>query len=796
MFNNYIKIGLRNLRKNRMLSILNLVGLTIGLACIMSLMFSVYAYYTADDALDNQEDLYYLKTEMTNGDISPQTPYPLLDEIIRVSPDVVAATHIIGWNSPWLQYGEKEFQENANYVSTDFLKVYTLPFKYGKPETALQKKYSIVLTDEVSQRFFGAGNPVGKTFLADDSVSLTVTGVLKPISSYSSLRLGVLMPIELLKDDKNFMERIGTSWYDRSTMAVVRLNRTTDIAKFEKLVMGIVADKYVDPSNIKRVKAEPYVNIREEFAPMAIIIIKGSIGTAIFVLLIVLVNLLNLNASIMYGRTKEVAIRKVLGGGKKSVLIQFFVENGILIFTSLLIAGVLFATVLFDEINKIFGTNYGKIALNPEENYPIIFYYLGLAFIITLMVSILPSIRFVVLPITTAIKGKIDATKGNFVMRNSFITFQFALAILFICVAIILNNQIGFMKNSALGYNEKNVIVGKLNLEYKNKEAAESYFNIISDKLKANPYVVSFSTSQMVPSGYRFNYNTHYDPDTKKEVRIRWAYSDAEYLKTFEIPLVMGRDFNEKLDATEDGSVIINRKAMKALGWQNIDNKRLVGKGETEKAYKVIGVMEDFHYQDMQAGIEPMLHFYGGKRSIGRNSYLSLRIMEGQEKNVLASLESDFEKIATRKAFFYEALSNRISAQYALISGILKIVNFVAFMTIFISCLGMFGLISLMAKRRVKEIGIRKVLGAGVIKIVMLLSKDFIVLVLLAAVVAFPLAWWLMKSWLDSFAYSIDIAWWMLGLGGLIAFVVTGLTVGIQAMKAANANPVKSLQTE
>ncbi len=794
MLKNHIKLGLRNLRKNKLLSILNLIGLTVGLACIMSLMFSVYAYYTADSALEHQEELYYLKTLTVNGDGYPQTPYPLLDEIARSSPDVVAATHNQSWNAPWLAYNENEFQEKANYVDADFFKVFTFPLKYGNSETALQKKYSIVLTEVASQRFFGAENPIGKTLIADDSLSLTVTGVLEPISSYSALRLGVLMTTDLLKDNPEFGKT--TDWYDTSSTGFLRLNPTADKAKLEKLIMEVVVENYADPSNIKIIKIHPYAKIIEDYAPMAITIVKGSIGTAIFVLLIVLVNLLNLNTSIMYGRTKEVAIRKILGGGKKSVLAQFFIENGILVFTSLLIAGLFFITVLFPELNKAFGSSYGEISLNPEQNYPIVFYYLGLGLFVTLIVSILPALRFIALPISTAIKGKIDSLKSNFFVRNTFITLQFALAILFICVAIILNSQIGFMKNAPLGFNEKNTVTATLNLEYKNKEAAESSFSTILDKLKANPYVESFSTSRMIPSDYIFNYNTFYDSNTKKEVRIRWAHADAEYLKTYEIPIVMGRDFNENLNATEENSVIINRKTMKALGWQSIDNKRLIGKGNSEMEYTVVGVMEDFHYQNMQAGIEPLVHFYAGKRGLGNNRFLSLRITDGQEKNVLASLENDFKKIPTRKEFVYEEVSTKISAQYTLIAGMLKIVNFVAFMTIMISCLGMFGLISLIAKSRVKEIGIRKVLGAGVAKIIVLLSKDFIVLVLIAAIIAFPLTWWLMNSWLGSFAYSIDITWWMFALGGFIALLVTALTVGIQAIKAANANPVKSLRTE
>jgi len=794
MFKNYIKIAFRNLWKNRLLSVLNLIGLTVGLACIMTLMFAVYAYHSADTAIENQENLYYLKTHTVIGHSYPQTPYPLLSEIVNSSTDVVAATHNQTWNAPWFTYNDIEFQEGVNYVDTKFFKVFTLPFKYGNPQTALTEKYSIVLTEQASQRFFGENNPVGKTLIANDSLSFTITGVLERLSSYSTLRIGVLMPTAILEDNVGFKE--AANWDNTFGTDFLRLRPNADIIKLEKDIMALVAKNYINPLEVKEIKVVKYVNILEDYAPMGVGIMKGAIATAIFILLVVLVNLLNLNTSVMYGRTKEVALHKILGGGKKSVMLQFCMENGLLVFTSLFIALLVFVSILLPELNETFGSNFGQIYLKPKKDYPILLYFILLGFVITLVVGVLPTLRYVALPISTAIKGKVDSLKSNFLARNTFITIQFALAIIFICAAVILNSQINYMQNSPLGFNEKNMTVARIDLEYKDKETAASNFKTIMEKLKANPYIESFSTSRMVPSDYIGNHALYYDAETKKKVRMRWAHADAKYLETFKIPLVSGRGFNEDLNATESNSVIINKRTMQAFGWENIENKIMISTGGDETEYKVVGVMEDFHYQDMQRGIEPLAHFYAGKQGLGNNRYLSLRITAGQEKSVLQSLENEFKKIPTRIDFKHEELTTKISAQYSLIEGILKIVNYVAFMTILISCLGLFGLISLIAKKRVKEIGIRKVLGAGVAKIIILLSKDFMLLIVLAACIAIPLIWMLMKMWLDSFAYSIEIKWWMLALGGFIALLITMLTVGIRALKAAIANPVKSLRTE
>ena len=448
------------------------------------------------------------------------------------------------------------------------------------------------------------------------------------------------------------------------------------------------------------------------------------------------------------------------------------------------------------RLNDTFGPEFGRISFDVVKDFPVIVGIVVVGLLATLMVGIFPTLRFIKVPISLGIKGKIEQIKSNFLLRNSFIILQFTIAILFICIAVILNQQIGFMKNADLGFERSNVLVGSIDLDYKDLDAAKSSFNAMLNELEANPYVKSVSTSQAIPSDYYFNYTPYYDPETKTDVRFRRSYADDSYFETLEIPIVMGRNFDQNRDNPEEYPVIINEAAMKAFGWTSIEGRRLKYKTSKDEGHPIIGVVKDFHYQDLQNSIEPLVHIYRDKNALESHRYLTVKVAEGQEKQVSTIITSTFNSISSRRSYEQLNLNDKVSAQYQLIEGILQSVNITAILTIFISCLGMFGLISFLAKRKVKEIGIRKVLGAGVAKIVMLLSKDYIILVGIAAIIAFPIAWYLMNAWLGTFAYSISIQWWMFALAGFIAFIITSFTLGLQAVKSALANPVKSLRTE
>jgi putative ABC transport system permease protein len=602
------------------------------------------------------------------------------------------------------------------------------------------------------------------------------------------------MPTVLLEDNPNFAVR--SHWNESSTLSYLKLSSTANIAAFESRIKDLVNKNYVNPELIASVKLMPFAGMRTDSIPVVDIIISGCIGASVFILLIVLINLLNLNASTMYRRTKDITVRKILGGSKKHIIVQFCIENGILVFASIFISVMLFLGFLLPKMNDIFGADFGKISFSVANDYPVILFAVALGVLVTLIVGVLPTLRFISVSIPTGIKGRIDSFKSNFLVRNSFIVLQFSIAIFFICVAIILNSQVGFMKNAPLGFNKENVIVGTIDLEFKNEALASSKFNTLLNKLDSNPYVKSYAVSQAVPSEYSFHYTQFYNPENDTEMRTRYTNTADDYLKTLEIPLVMGRGFDKNLDKANSNSVIINRTAMKVLGWDSIEGKRLKSKNSTSSGFSVVGVMEDFHYQDMQNKVEPLIHFYENKEALASQRFLSVRVVEGHEKSVQEFIASEFGNINSRRAYEQSLLTDKVSAQYQLIEGMLKTVNVVALLTIFISCLGMFGLISFMAKRRIKEIGIRKVLGAGIVKIIVLLSKDYILLVGIAMIIAFPLAWYAMNAWLMDFAYSVSLQWWMFVLSGLIGLLITSFTVGIQAVKSATVNPVKSLKTE
>jgi putative ABC transport system permease protein len=270
---------------------------------------------------------------------------------------------------------------------------------------------------------------------------------------------------------------------------------------------------------------------------------------------------------------------------------------------------------------------------------------------------------------------------------------------------------------------------------------------------------------------------------------------DAGFTNTFQIPVLAGRNFDESLSATEKNNVLVNETAVKAFGWTNPVGKQIRGNGSAD-IYTVIGVMADFHYDDLQQPIEPLLHGFSGRAGLADNRYLSIRVDDKHMGQVADQVEKSFKNISSRRPFSYHLMNELVDQQYDLLGGILKITNYVAMLTVGIACMGIFGLVALFAQRRLKEVGIRKVLGASVTSITALLSKDFIRLVTVAVVIASPIAWWLTARWLQNFAYRVEVQWWMFALAGLMAIVIAIITVSVQAIKAAVANPVTSLRAE
>ena len=794
MIKNYFKTAFRQLWKNKNFTFINLAGLVLGLSSVMVLSVMVYQYLTFDTVHQNKERMFYLKSLNKDGSEYAQTTYPLLYEALKTCPEIEAGTHLQSWYAPWLKNNDKEIQESNNqFVDSGFFNVFSFLLKYGNAATALKQKYNVVLSEEAAQKLFGNENPVGKTISADDTVQLTVSAVMMHIASNNSIKPDVLLSTELLKDIPGFVQ--NADWYNGFAENYLMLRPGANIKKLEAQLNQLVQLNYVKERRNDKIKVISFSKLPSEgMGTVGNAILSGSIGTAIFILLIVIVNLINLNAGNMFNRAREVAVKQMIGSSKRSIIFQFCLENGIIVFASMLLAFVFFYYLLLPQINQIFGSQFGEMELNITKDYPVVIAFIIIGLVVVLAAGAYPALHLTALKVSDTVKGKLSTGNKKNYTRNIFITIQFVLSISLVYTTIILSRQMNHMKAATLGFNKDDVAIVNLDLAYKDTKSAEARFDAILNSLRSNSNVKSVSTNAVIPTAYWQNFNQYTDIISEKEINLRHVGADAGYFSTYEIPIIEGRSFRNVPDSNELNNVMINRAAMNAYGWVSAVGKQIKSKGGNE-VFTVIGVTENFNYRKLTENIEPLLHWYSGKQSIN-NNYLSLLIAKGKSKEVLAQLQTNFKSIPSRRGFSYEFMSDRVDAQYKLLDGILKMTKYVAGLTIFIACMGMFGLITLFARQRIKEIGVRKVLGATVTDIVGLLSKNFLLLVLLAAIIAAPLAWLLMNGWLQNFAYRIKIEWWMLALGAIGTLIIAFVTVGFQAVKAAVANPVKSLRTE
>jgi putative ABC transport system permease protein len=550
--------------------------------------------------------------------------------------------------------------------------------------------------------------------------------------------------------------------------------------------------------------------VQNESGNLTMAIVKGQVGTILFILLVIVANLINLNAAMLLNRQQEMAIRKMMGSSRVNVMLQFALENAMVVFTALVLAFLLFTDLLLPAMNNILRDNFGAIALHIRHDYPLvgIFVLAGLAII--LLAGSWPVLHFGSLRPMDAIKGRITgAGNGNgqtYVTRNMFITLQFVLATVFIGISVILNSQIRHMRSAALGFDQGQVLVASLNLSYRDPDAATARYDVLLNDLRNNPGVAGFATSWNIPTSYDENFNTFYDPATNRSVSMRQAVIDDGLLPTYRIPMAEGRNFDPHIDKRIGNSgsggssgsggdpVILNRSAVTQLGWTQAVGRQLRVHGNNS-VYTVIGVTDDYHYGNLTQNIDPVIHLYNGPQRLGTR-YLSVRILPGHEAAVLQQLTTAFAAMPSRRPFATEWLEHRIDQQYSLLEGILRATNYIAVLTVFIAAMGLFGLIALYTRQRVREVGIRKVLGADMGAIVWLLSRNFMVLVGIALVIAAPIAWLVMHNWLQDFAYRVDIRWWMLAGAGGIVLVITLVTVGWHAVRSAMANPADSLRTE
>ncbi len=792
MLRNHIKIAFRNLWKNRLFTSINLLGMSIGMACVVVLVLFVQKCLTFDEFHENSDRIYYIQTK-SNDQKSNHTVYPILDQLLKDYPEIETGTHIQNWYRPWIHYGTKDVQESTVFVDSTFFQVFSFPLKYGNATTALKGRNALVLSEKIAQNLFGDIDPVGKTVMIDDTLPFKVSGVMAQIPSNSSQQFDVLMPAELLYNYKEFKE--SADWYNTFASVFILLKKGTDKNALEAKFPHLVKTHFSPESQKQTLHLNAFKNFIHDQNPTFKGLIYSAIAIAVFLLLIISINLINLTMASALPRVKEVAVRQVVGASKRLILRQFWVESGLVMLASLVLAVLFAGYYLIPSFNQL-RDGHMQLEVTFTNDYPTILTVLGIALFVALIAGTYPAYYLMSLKTTEAVKGKLSSNphRGRF-RQNSLIVLQFALAVVLIVGNIGLRQQIRFMKTADVGYDKTNVLVFKTDLAYRNENAALSEGRVILDELRQNPNVVSFCSSELTPIQYWGNFNNYFpEGNEAQKVILRHVSGVDNYFETYKIPFIEGRGFSDNSADSANHSVIINEAAMKAFGWKTAVGKRL-RQNNNNQVYTIIGVTKDFHYQSLKEEVEPLLHWYAGKQQL--SGFLTVRLTdESKGKALIKTLEARFKKIPARRALSYFYLSDEVAKAYQSIDNIWRMTGFVTLLAILIACAGIFGLISLVAKQRTKEIGIRKVVGASMGSIATLLSKDFLKLVVIALTIGLPISYWVGQKLLETFAYRIEIEWWYLALAAIFAFGIALVSVSFQAIRAAMMNPVKSLKSE
>lgn len=813
MFKNYLKIAFRNLRKDRAYSFINITGLSIGIAsCILILLF-IKNQLGYDSFYNNSGQIYRVAIhELVNNATfnTALTPAPLGKQLYRNYPQVVNYTRInrsfiTDYGYPIVKYGDKVFNEKRFFLAdSTYFGVFNLPFIKGDPKTALSQPNSVVITESTAKKYFGNVNPMGKMLKVDQNKDLIVTGVVKDVPANSHFHF------DLLGSLSSYNQSANQDWLSGNYYTYIVLRKGANINSFKEKLKNVVK-KYVDPQiarvasvNLSKMRSEGHLEWNYFLQPVTSIHLHSHLeseleangdityiyifsAVALLILLIACINFMNLSTARSERRAKEVGIRKTLGSNKTLLVEQFFTESIIMSFIAFAVA-VSLVEILMPLFNNISGQNIKPDSLLNLGTVPLL---IGFAILVGILAGGYPAFylsRFRPAHILRNSKGR---GTGKSWLRNSLVVFQFSVSIVLFIGTFIIYSQLNYMQNKSLGLDKENVII--INRTNNLDQQIQSF----KHELLSNPDILEVSNSTTVP-GYGFSSagcRISNMPGSQTRI-IMTMGSDENFAKTYKIKMAEGRYFS-KAFPSDTSAVVLNEAAVSAFGVKNPLGKELIKVGQTSsqrKTYKIIGVTKNFNYESLRGKIRPLaIHMLPGLNS-GR--FVSVRVSSNDYPALIAFMKNKWEEFSSEEAFNYDFLDQHLAQLYSSSQRTGKISTIFSVLAILISSLGLLGLAAFVTEKRTKEIGVRKVLGASTPEIVYMLSKEFTKWVILANLIAWPVAYFLMKNWLQNFAYRINISIWVFITAGVGALIVAFFTISFHAIKAALANPVDSLQYE
>ncbi|MGB8191122.1 MAG: ABC transporter permease [Chitinophagaceae bacterium] len=789
MFKNYLLVAFRNLRRNKVFSFINILGLALGMGCSLLIMLWVQDEKAVDAFHANKENLYSVyERQYFDGKVSAfhQSPGILYEEMKKVLPEVKYAAPF-AWNDlNTFRAGNKIMKEEGNYSANDFFQMFNYPLLEGNAATALNSPLSIAVSRKMAKDFFGSPSAaIGKTIRYQDRKDLKITAVFEDLPVHASKKFDYVLNWETFLENNDWAK----DWTNNGPRTYLQLHTQSDAAAFEKKFTRFLDNYNKEQDANFRIELgiqrfdEMYLHsnfLDGKPSGGRIQYVKLFSLVAIFILIIASINFMNLSTARSVKRAKEIGVRKVVGAMKRTLVAQFIGEALLLVFFSALLS-LLLVSLLLPVFNQLTGK---QIAL-PINNGVFWIGLLALTLITGFVSGSYPALFLSSFNPITVLKGTLKFTPRAAFMRRGLVVFQFVLSIVLIIGTIVVSRQVQYVQSTNLGYDRENFLYipmeGELTTKYSvfKQEALKMPGIQLVTRISQTPTQIQNGTGGVEWEGK--------DPNSKPQ--FTQAAVGYDFVKTMKLKMLEGRDFSKDL-ASDSFGYILNESAVKKMGL-----KDPVGKPLTfwQRKGTIIGVVKDFHFNSLHQPIMPLIMHNGERNDYGN---ILVRTQPGQTKTALASLGKLYKQLNPQFPFTYQFSDEEYSKLYKSEQVVSKLSTYFAFLAIFISCLGVLGLAIFTAEQRTKEIGIRKVLGASVQGIVMLLSKDFLKLVMIALVIASPLAWYFMNSWLQDYAYRVNISWWIFIAAGLLAVLITLVTIGFQAIKAAVANPVKSLRTE
>ncbi len=808
MLKNYLKTAWRNLWKNKFFSFINIAGLAIGIATCLLIILYVLDELSYDKYNINANRIYRINNDVKFGDLHAdlaQVPAPVGPAVARELPQVEQYTRFRWHGSLLVKKGNENLREiKVMYADSTLLNVFSLKLISGNPKTILNAPQTLLITESMAKKYFNRTDVAGETLLIDNSRNYKISGVIKDIPRQSHFSYDFFVP--MIEDADSHNEQ---DWLSENYNTYILLKKGTDTDKFIaqldaltyrnvapllQTAMNVSVEDFKKQGGFIKNTLTPLISVHLHSNKLGELQANGSYiyvyilsAIAIFILLIACVNFMNLSTAKSANRAREVGVRKVLGSMRKNLMLQFLTESLFVSFISLILA-VLIAALLLPWFNNLAGKQIDVALL--FQPFMLLSAVL-LVIIAGLLAGSYPAFFLSAFKPIEVLKGKLAGGFKGASLRNALVVFQFAISIILIVGTMVIYSQLQYVRNKDIGYSRDKLVT------IQNTRSLKTQAPAFKDGLMHISGISNVTMTSFLPVDGNRNSNPFFTSpvlDQKTSVIMQDWIVDENYIPTLDIKLLSGRNFSRDF-LTDSSAVIINEAAAKLLGTGNLLNKNLYRLKDMQTKQvdelHIVGIVKNFNFNSLRDVITP-LALHPGKDA----GSITVKLSTDNIPLVLSQIKNKWQTMTQGEPLTYSFMDEEFNNQYFAEQQTGKILITFAVLAIFIACLGLFGLAAYAAEQRTKEIGIRKVLGATVGNITGMLSKSFLKLVVIASVIAFPVAWWTMNKWLQSFAYRINISWWVFAIAGFTALLIALITVSFQSIKAAIANPVKSLRTE